>query len=439
MSDRKLLASSNAVDDFHYVGATRLQLAPKQVEVLQWVVNSDQVVHLWVGAIRSLKSVGSGIALLIHMSAYTNKNFLLCGASIGSLERNALPILEDNCRKLGLGYTYSRSRMLVSVGSNKIWLYGGKDASSERYVRGITAAGAWFEELADLPENFVWTAVSRCSVEGAKIFMTMNKVGPYHWTKTKVADRIEALHGKIFETTLEDNPFVTKATKDFYATAFTGHYKKRMIDNEWSAPTGAVYPVYGIDDAYHDYTEVQVAVDWGTASPTAALFFGKLKSDGKPRAGKAVWQVFGEYYYDGSKNPQLLPEDHVKNIYELLHGYIKKTSKILVDPSATALKVALRQQFIANRLVVLDAKNSIDIGVQATQGALENGKILISTRCENLIQELENLVWDETQQAVGIDKPIKKDDHATDALRYFALYHFRPRSSSTIFPLPEGL
>ena len=437
MSDKEVLISSNKVDGFHYTGATRLRLAPKQVEVLKWVVESDEVVHLWVGAIRSLKSVGSGIALLLHMSGYTNERFILGGASIGALERNALPILEDNCNKLGLGYSYSRSRMEVSVGSNTICLFGGKDASSERYVRGMTAAGAWLEEVADLPENFVQQVMARCSVEGAKIFMTMNKVGPFHWTKTQLADRIGELKGRIFETTLADNPFITKATKRFYQGAFTGHYKKRMIDNEWSAPTGAVYPKFTIDDSYYDFTEVQVAIDWGTASPTAALFFGRVRSDDKSKRS-STWQIFGEYYYDGTKNPQLLPEVHAENIYGLLHGYIKRLRKIHVDPSAAALKVALKERFIAQRSVVLDARNNIDVGVQATQGALENDKVLISTRCTNLIQELANLVWDEKQQQMGIDKPIKKDDHATDALRYFCMYHFKPRSTNMVFKLPRG-
>ena len=38
--------------------------------------------------------------------------------------------------------------------------------------------------------------------------------------------------------------------------------------------------------------------------------------------------------------------------------------------------------------------------------------------CPNLIREIEGYVWDPKLGEKGIDAPLKRDDHALDALRY---------------------
>jgi phage terminase large subunit len=43
--------------------------------------------------------------------------------------------------------------------------------------------------------------------------------------------------------------------------------------------------------------------------------------------------------------------------------------------------------------------------------------------CKNLIREVESYVWDPREAAKGFDKPMKKDDHCTDAIRYCIASH----------------
>jgi hypothetical protein len=44
----------------------------------------------------------------------------------------------------------------------------------------------------------------------------------------------------------------------------------------------------------------------------------------------------------------------------------------------------------------------------------------------NLIREIEGYVWDSKEAEKGYDEPLKKDDHAVDALRYAVKTHKIP-------------
>lgn len=44
-------------------------------------------------------------------------------------------------------------------------------------------------------------------------------------------------------------------------------------------------------------------------------------------------------------------------------------------------------------------------------------------QCSNLVREIEGYVWDEKKARLGQDAPLKKNDHAVDALRYAVHSH----------------
>ena len=46
------------------------------------------------------------------------------------------------------------------------------------------------------------------------------------------------------------------------------------------------------------------------------------------------------------------------------------------------------------------------------------GKLKVSTECKNLLKEFYTYVWDDKAQERGIDRPLKRNDHALDGLRY---------------------
>ena len=56
--------------------------------------------------------------------------------------------------------------------TNYFYIFGGKDEGSQELVQGITATGAFFDEVALMPESFVNQATGRCSVTGVSSGLT---------------------------------------------------------------------------------------------------------------------------------------------------------------------------------------------------------------------------------------------------------------------------
>ena len=66
-----------------------------------------------------------------------------------------------------------------------------------------------------------------------------------------------------------------------------------------------------------------------------------------------------------------------------------------------------------------DADNDVENGIRNTSSMLAQKKIRIHERCVKLRAELESYAWNPKKQLVGEDEPLKINDHAPDALRYF--------------------
>jgi phage terminase large subunit len=59
-----------------------------------------------------------------------------------------------------------------------------------------------------------------------------------------------------------------------------------------------------------------------------------------------------------------------------------------------------------------------------TADLLQSGKLVVCRGCEDTIREFSLYQWDE--RSPGRDVPKKRDDHAMDDIRYFAMAVSRP-------------
>ena len=338
--------------------------------------------------------------------------------------RNILPIIEYWCGELGVHYEYKRSEQLVEIGNNKGYIFGGSDEKSQDYIQGMEAAMVFLDEFALMPESFVNQAFARMSVDGAKAFLTMNKPSPFHWSKKNIFDRIEEMQGTLIESTIYDNPFVSREVIDWYEASFTGVFYERFIANKWAMAAGLVYPMFGTGSPEEECDKFDLTIDWGTSTVTTALLLGRCKGR---------WYVIKEYYYDAREQEPRLPEEHAKAISEMTTGI--SIDRLIIDPSAAALKVALeRLGFRATQ-----GNNDKNLGIQSLQNTLGSQILTIGEGCVFTLGELSSLSWDEKAQLKGIDTPNKGGDHTADALRYWSLNRYPPRHLMVPIPLPRGL
>ena len=71
----------------------------------------------------------------------------------------------------------------------------------------------------------------------------------------------------------------------------------------------------------------------------------------------------------------------------------------------------------------VSADNDVYNGIQIMTNEMNKGNLYVLKDCPNLIREIESYVWDSKKAAQGDDAPVKKGDHAVDALRYLLATH----------------
>jgi phage terminase large subunit len=123
--------------------------------------------------------------------------------------------------------------------------------------------------------------------------------------------------------------------------------------------------------------------------------------------------VEAEYYYDSAKKGRSKTDQElVRDIKDFI-GY-KNVSAVYVDPAAASLKIALRQA----DLPALDANNDVLLGIKICSKFIGGKNIVIQKGCTTLREHIQSYAWDSKAADRGEDKPVKKNDHILDALRY---------------------
>lgn len=345
------------------------------------------------------------------MRTFNGERFGICGKTVDSCTKNIIvPFISMSLAKERYTMRWRRADKVLEIRRNSVTNYfevfGGKDESSYALIQGRTLAGVLLDEVVLMPRSFVEQALTRCSVDGAKLWFSCNPDNPQHWFYTEwicKAHEHNALHLH-FEMT--DNPGLSKKTLERYQTMFTGVFYDRYIRGLWVAAEGLIYE-FGeqqITDDIPDCGEYYISVDYGTLNPFSAGLW--CVAD-----GKAV--RIAEYYYSGrEKKAQKTDEEYCDEIIKLAGD--KPIKHIIVDPSAASFITALRRR---GAFSVRDAKNDVLDGIRITGRMLKNGQILIHRSCKDSIREFGLYRWDDDATT---DKPIKENDHAMDEIRYFA-------------------
>ena len=192
----------------------------------------------------------------------------------------------------------------------------------------------------------------------------------------------------------------------------------------WVLSQGLIYSMFQeaiaeppTDQKPSDYC---LSADYGTMNAFAAILWEKYG---------AVWWAVREYYYSGrDTGEQKTDEEYAADLDECLSDLFTpdrmtgesifneyKRLQVIIDPSAASFIALLRKR--NSRYKVLHADNAVLDGIRETATALKTGKIKIAPALKNWRREAEGYVWDE--KAGSEDKPVKVNDHAMDATRYF--------------------
>ncbi len=362
--------------------------------------------NIWVGAVSSGKTYSSTERLIYDLKYGPPGEAMIIGVNRTSIQRN---ILTHLYRRLGFPCPTEKSQKDNLFG-RIVWFVGAPDVSAVSTIQGSTLALAYVDEATNIPEPFWKMLESRLRVPGAKLLATCNPEGPAHWLKKDYIDNneLDLVH---WGFNLEDNPTLDEAYKQQLKASYTGMWYNRYILGQWALAHGAIFDCYDKNNEYiNPYPSPNyyiVGIDYGTTNATAAVLCAIT-----PNKWPQI-RVEAEYYYDSAKKGRSKTDaELVRDIQDFV-GH-KNVSAVYIDPAAASLKIALRQ---AN-LPVLDANNDVLLGIKIVSKFISGKNIIIHQSCSTLREHIQSYAWDHKAADRGEDKPVKKNDHIIDALRY---------------------
>lgn len=418
-----------------------LPFSKKQKKLLGWWAEGSPHRHKKMiiadGSIRSGKTITIIVSFILwSLETFEGEKFILAARTVGTLKRNIIEEMFKILNALGISYQYVKNSddHYILIGSNKYYLFGANDDKAFEKLRGLTAAGGYGDEASLFPRSFFDEMIARCSIKGAKLWFATNPDNPYHWfyqdfiLKRKEKD-ILRLH-----FLLEDNLSLSQETIDNYKRMYTGLFYQRMILGLWVMAQGVIYENFDqkhhVTDCPKIFSKYWISCDYGTTNPCVFLLWGIQDK-------KAY--LIREYYYSsksdldkGEINKQKTDGEYADDLKDFLKGI--KPELIIIDPSAASFIAELKKRGYR----IKTADNSVLDGIRYTANCLKDRVIFIDKSCENTIREFMSYVWDEKAQKKGEDKPIKENDHAMDALRYFLYTFFRKFGKRGIFNKPKG-
>lgn len=407
----------------------------KQRQIFTWWLPNSPVREaggiIADGAIRSGKTVSMSLSYTMwSMANYDGQNFIMAGKTISSFKRNVLQNLKLMLTSRGYHWIYHISGDFPNMlevsrngRTNYFYIFGGKDEGSQDLVQGITAAGAFFDEVALMPESFVNQATARCSVEGATWWFNCNPAGPMHWFKLEWIDKRIKKRLLYLHFTMDDNLSLSEKVKEKYRVMYAGVFYLRYIKGLWAVAEGLIYTMLTDDNLYTDQERPvalkntamkAITVDYGTTNPCVFL---EVWDD-----GQTIW-IDQEYRWDSrseearrSANPQRTDAQYADDMTEFMGMEPQDQCMVVVDPSAASFITELRSR----GLYVKPANNEVADGIRVVGSLLAKRNIRINKdNCKGLISEMQSYVWDDKAAERGEEKPVKQKDHGPDALRYY--------------------
>lgn len=408
-------------------------LSKKQRTIFKWWCHpkyKDRDGIIADGSIRSGKTVSMSMSFVLWaMFNFDRQNFAMCGKTIASLRRNVLGNLKRQLRAEGYTAKERKSENLLIVTKdgkvNSFYLFGGKDEASQDLIQGITLAGAFFDEVALMPESFVNQATGRCSVDGSKWWFNCNPASPFHWFYVNWIKKAKQRNLLYLHFTMADNLTLTKRIRERYEAQYSGVFYQRYILGLWVIAEGIIYRCFNKDrhvlkDIPVTAGEYIVSSDYGIQNANVFLLWQK-------ETEKNRWVCLDECVWSGRDEQE---EKSVKELADMLDQMLgdRKPKFIIIDPSASAMKVELRKRGYKNR----DAENDVRDGIENVITLLMQDGLGFMAWCKNTIREFGLYSWDPKAAQRGEDKPIKTNDHCMDAVRYFVttmkLVRKEPRS-----------
>ena len=332
-----------------------------------------------------------------------------------------------------------------------------KGAENPDTLRGTKLRGLVIDEIASIRNwDWVWTEVLRPTLTdySAPVLFISTPKGYNHFYDLFQQGTNTLSDYKSWRFTSYDNPYIPKGeldnakkelTEDTFAQEYLADFRKYtgLVYKEFQREVHIIEP-FDIPEGWNCYR----GIDFGSTNPTACLWIS-VDSDEN-------WYIIDEHYETGQTIDY---HAGVINSKSNRHHNIQST---FGDPSGAQWISEFAQRGIyitqANKEIGTQYNSWVRFGIEKVAERLKcvlgktvsmqgvsnsnvrgNPSLFIFSTCQNVIREFETYRWKEKSvtQAQDLnepDVPEKANDHAMDALRYFAVSYNKPNDNIEDLP-----
>ena len=238
--------------------------------------------------------------------------------------------------------------------------------------------------------------------------------------------------------------FVTKEYVDRLLAVYPENARRRYLEGAWDVFSGRVYPAFDTQNhVIHTIKPkphwlVYETIDHGLQNPTAVLWIAVDEDEN--------WYILDEHY-EGNGKPVQYHALCIKARREQLAHRIQTTWMDAHcwarDQSRGENVFSVADEYLEHGIVAIPGQKSWDVSYNRIlehlyvdpghrhplSGELGAPRLYVASHCTNTIRELLSYKWKKQSGTIlrnQPDVPIDHDDHAMDALAYFAAS--RPQS-----------
>lgn len=391
-------------------------LAPKQLE---FILNSNAHWNLAHGAVRSGKTIATLFRFLLAANEIDDPEIWIVGHTSETVFHNIIRLIfEREEFKLFKPFcSWEKGKRNLHFKNKIISTLGAKDAGAIGQFQGKTFALVLCDEITLYPPQIIDMIDTRLSKPNSKGFATMNPTYPSHKVKQWI-DKADAGDPKYYALhyQLADNPYISQDYIDRLRNSLSGVFYKRNFLGLWCLAEGAIFDffdreIYVLKRPPRAAEYWVVGIDYGINNNFACVLIG-VSTGRYGQLGPMMWAE-KEYVWDSHMQQRQKTNSELANdVEKFLQNY--SVMGVYLDPSAASFRLELQRKGIP----IFDTNNDVLDGIASVADQLKAGSLYICEDCPTLISEMEGYTWDSKAAEKGEDRPVKKNDHCIDALRY---------------------
>lgn len=302
-----------------------------------------------------------------------------------------------------------------------------KGADAQDSLRGSKLYYVVLDEYASM-RSTVWDEIIRPSmtdVPDSRALFIGTPAGFNHF-KTIFDNGKNKKNWESFQFETLDNPYVPQEEIEELRKITDPTIFRQEYCASFEQMAGTIFPMFKRDIhvvkpfEIPEHWERAVGMDWGMRNPTAVIFAAISEK------GEIV--IYDHFYASGRTVSQWA------DIIKARHDFLE-ISQWIIDPAALSQAREFGNygiNFISYNPETLKKVNDVNIGINLMSQYLLEGKIKIFEHCDIVIDQIEQYQWEPPSSRSMLDpkpRPLKKDDHCTDAIRYLCCARIHSKES----------